>query len=148
MTNAQARSGIYSARHVRRSVSYTHLDVYKRQPLDQLLSPQLRAWSTLIFCRGLLPWPLNIPLHHKAAILSVYPRESGLLLPPFEVFTVNLARGPYRVPPSGARWTQFFFTRCYSSPSSFLITCETRHWAWDWYSGGQPKCCLLLYHFY
>ena len=24
-------------------------------PLDQLLSPQLRAWSTLIFCQGLLP---------------------------------------------------------------------------------------------
>jgi hypothetical protein len=56
------------------------------------------------------------------------PKGSSSAGAAIEVFAVTLARGPHRVLPAGASWTQVILTGCYSSPSSFLIRAWGRPW--------------------
>jgi hypothetical protein len=53
---------------------------------------------------------IDFPVRLRVAyfISSSIPRISFSIIAVVEVFTITLARGPYKVLPSGARWTKVF----------------------------------------
>ncbi|KAF0902539.1 hypothetical protein E2562_017937, partial [Oryza meyeriana var. granulata] len=58
-------------------VSYTHLDVYKRQAQDDVLHPHLTVRETLLFC-AMLRLPTSAPASAKAAAAEAVIAELGL----------------------------------------------------------------------